>query len=91
MLSRSGKPDTASRGRRSHSNGGLFVDTWGIIHIRIPHNDKGNRRAKAYRTTYVSLHCEKSSVSVGEITAVSAQTRAFPTCVRCLGMELSDV
>lgn len=90
MLSRSTRPNSASRGRRSNSNGGLFADAAGVIHIRIPHANKGNRRAKSYRATLISLHCEKGGVGVGEITAVPERLNAFPTCVRCLGMELDD-
>lgn len=91
MLSRSStRPNTASRGRRSNSNGGLFADKSGIIHIRIPHANKGHRRTKSYRSTLISLHCEKGGGEVGEITAVPTRLNAFPTCVRCLGMELDD-
>lgn len=91
MLSRPlSRPDSASRGRKSFSNGGLFADENGVIHIRIPHAHKGNRKAKSYRATHISLHCEKGSVGVEEVTAVPERLNAFPTCVRCISMEHDD-
>lgn len=82
MLSRSTRPNGASRGRRSNSNGGLFADATGLIHIRVPPPDIGDR-------SYVRLCCEKQGgrSRVGHLTAVPARMNAFATCVRCLGME----
>jgi hypothetical protein len=87
MLNRSPRPSRASPGRRSHSDGGLFADENGVIHIRIPHKHRGNRRTKSYRTTLISLHCEKGGVGIEDITAVPEGRQAFPTCVRCISME----
>ena len=88
MLSRSTRPNGASRGRRSNSNGGLFADATGLIHIRVPHRFKGGPSQKSWRMNLVSLHCERGGrFDVGDITAVPERMNAFATCVRCLGME----
>lgn len=91
MLSRSSsRPNSAGNGRRSFSDGGLFADERGVIHIRISHARarRGNRKTTSYRASFVSLHCERGGVGVGEVTAVPTRLSAFPTCVRCLAMEL---
>jgi len=89
VLSRSSsRPNSAGNRRRSFSDGGLFADEQGVIHIRIPHAHRGNRKTTSYRASFVSLHCERGGVGVGEVTVVPTRLSAFPTCVRCLAMEL---
>lgn len=80
MLSRTTRPDSASQGRRSYSDARFFADGAGVIHIRAPHVG-----------LFVMLHCERDNPrGQGEVTAVPTRLNAFPTCVRCLGMEYDD-